>query len=208
MEELTLLCCSSAVIALLATFFWARWDSRRVRLYSAVWMGPSIALLSAVIFHIGTVIYQGVQGLGWRSINLGNPDPAWGIATWLRYSCVAMIIPIILAIVLMVLAVIVNGMGPDDVFTLWDGFDTLTSGAWLPDALGCIALGSLILGTVPYGIFYAVLGFLLGTASGVAGAGVMRLQDPLALLAMTVLVWIASLVSALRTPAPRQGTNP
>jgi hypothetical protein len=208
MEELTILCCTSGILAVLATFFWARWSSRRVRLYSAVWMGPSIAVLSAVVFHIGTVIYQGVQGLGWKYINLGNPDPAWGIATWLRYSCVAMVIPIILAIVLMVLAVIINGMGPDDVFTFWDGFDTLTSGAWLPDALGCVALGSLILGTVPYGILYGVLGFLLGKASGAAGGGIMRLQDPLALLFMTVLVWIASLVSALRTPVPPPGANP
>jgi uncharacterized membrane protein len=207
MEELTLLCCTSASLALLATFFWARWTSRRVRLFSAVWMGPSIAVLSAVVFHTGMVIYQGVQGLGWKNINLGNPDPAWGLSTWLRYSCVAMIIPIFLAILLMVLAIVVNGMGPHDVLTFWDGFDTLTSGAWLPDALGCIALCSLILGTVPYGIFYGILGFLLGTASHVAGTGLLRLQDPLALLALMVLVWIASLISALRTPVPPQGSN-
>ena len=33
------------------------------------------------------------------------------------------------------------------------------------------------------------------------------MQDPLALLAMTVLVWTASLASALKAPSPDRPTN-
>jgi hypothetical protein len=206
MEALTLLCCTSSGIAVLATFFWARWSSRRVRLFSAVWMGPSVAVLSAVVFHTGAFIYHAMQG--WKVLGLAAPSPSWSILAWLRYSCISTIIPLILAIVLLGVAVIINGMGMDDALSFWDGFDTLTTGAWLPDALGCIALGSLVLGAVPFGIFYGLLGFLLGTASRVTGEGVMSMQDPLALLAMAVLVWAASLASALKAPLPRQGSNP
>jgi hypothetical protein len=198
MEELTLFCCTSIVVAALATFFWARWNSRRVRVFSAVWMGPSIAVLSAVIFHLGTFIYQGLQG--WKKLGLVAPEPSWGIFTWLRYSCISTIIPLTLAIVLLVTAVIVTNIGPHEVVTPFGGFEHFVTGAWLPDAFGCIALGCLILGPVPYGVFYGLLGFLLGTASRVAGEGVMIMQDPLALLAMTVLVWIASLISAIKAP--------
>jgi len=205
MEELTLLCCTSVLVAGLATFFWARWSSRRVRLFSAVWMGPSVAVLSAVVFHSGTFIYHALQG--WKDLGLAAPDPSWGLLAWLRYSCISTIIPLILAIVVLAIAVIVNGMGADDVFTFWDGFDTLSTGVWLPDALGCIALGSLVLGAVPYGIFYGVLGFLLGAASRLTGEGVMSMQDPLALLAMAVLVWTASLASAIKAPVPGRRTN-
>jgi hypothetical protein len=169
-------------------------------------MGPSVALLSAVVFHIGAFVYHALQGI--KPLGIPAPSQAWGLAEWLRYSCISMIIPLILAVALLVIAVIVNGMDPDDMLTLWDGFDTLTSGPWLPDALGCIALGSLILGMIPYGIFYGLLGFLLSAISREAGTEVMRMQDPLALLAMMVLVWIASLVSALQTSSPRPQGNP
>jgi hypothetical protein len=206
MEEFTLFCCGSIVVAVLATFFWARWSSRRVRLFSAVWMGPSIAVLSAVIFHSGTFIYHSLEK--WKGLGLAAPISSWGLWEWLRYSCISIIIPLILAIVLLVVAVIVTGMGPHDAVSSLGGLDHFVTGAWLPDAFGCIALGSLILGSVPYGIFYGMLGFLLGAASHVTGEGVMSMQDPLALLAMTVLVWAASLASALRVPSPRQGSNP
>lgn len=206
MEGLTLLCCTSAILATLATFFWARCGSRRVRLYSAILMGPSVAVLSAVVFHSGTFIYHALTG--WKDLGLAAPTSSWSLFEWLRYSSISMIIPLIMAIVLLVIAVIVNGMGPDDVISLWDGFDTLTTGAWLPDALGCITLGSLILGAVPYGIFYGVLGFLLGATSRVIGESVMSMQDSLALLAMTVLVWITSLVRAIKAPMPHQPSNP
>lgn len=206
MEGLILLSCTSAILAILATFFWARWGSRRGRLYSAVLMGPSVAVLSAVVFHTGTFIYHALEG--WKDLGLAAPSSSWSIFAWLRYSCISTIIPLILAILLLVIAVIVNGMGPDDAISLWDGFDSITTGAWLPDALGCIALGSLILGAVPYGIFYGVLGFLLGVSSRVVGRGVMSMQNSLALLAMTVLVWTASIASALKVSFPRQGSNP
>lgn len=204
MEELTLFCCASAGVALLATFFWARWSSRRVRLFSAVWMGPSVAVLSAVVFHSGTFIYRALQD--WKALGLAAPSTSWGILAWLRYSCIATIIPLVLAIVVLSLAVIINGMGADDALTFWDGFDALSTGAWLPDALGCVALGSLVVGAVPYSLFYGLLGFLLGLASRAAGEGVMVMQDPLALLAMTVLVWTASLASVLKAPA-RKSAN-
>jgi len=206
MEELTLICCSSIVVAVLATFFWARWESRRVRLFSAVLMGPSVAMLSAVIFHLGTFIYRAMQG--WKTLGLAAPSQSWGIFEWLRYTCISTAIPLILAIVLLVTAVIVTGMGPHDAVSSLGGFDTFVTGAWLPDAFGCMALGCLVLGPVPFGIFYGVLGFVLGAASRVAGEGVMILQDPLALLAMTVLVWTGSLVSAMIAPSPRQRSNP
>jgi hypothetical protein len=206
MEELTLFCCTSSAVAVLATFFWARWNSRRVRLFSAVWMGPSVAVLSALIFHIGTFIYRGLQG--WKGLGLAAPSLSWGIFAWLRYVCISTAIPMILAIVLLVTAVIVTGMGPHDAVSSLGGFDTFVTGAWLPDAFGCIALGCLVLGPVPYGIFYGVLGFLLGTASRVAGEGVMSMQDPLALLAMAGLVWIASLASAMQVHPPRQESKP
>ena len=200
MEELTLFCCASAGIAVLATFFWARWSSRRVRLFSAVWMGPSVAVLSAVVFHSGTFIYHALQG--WKDLGLAAPSTSWSIFAWLRYSCISTIIPLILAIVVLAIAVIINGMGADDVLTFWDGFDALSTGAWLPDALGCVAMGSLVLGAVPYGILYGILGFLLGAASRLTGEGIMSMQDPLALLAMTLLVWGASLTSALKATVP------
>jgi hypothetical protein len=201
MEELSLLCCTSTGVAVLATFFWARWSSRRVRLFSAVWMGPSVAVLAAVIFHLGTFIYQGLQG--WKKLGWAAPSPSWGIFAWLRYSCISTIIPLILAIVLLVTGVIVTGIGPHHAAAPLGGLDHFVTGAWLPDAFGCIALGCLILGPVPYGLFYGVLGFLLGTLSRVAGKGVMIAQDPLALLALTVLVWVASLVRAIRAPTSR-----
>jgi hypothetical protein len=206
MEELTLFCCTSVVVAVLATFFWARWSSRRVRLFSAVWMGPSVAMLSAVVFHSGTFVYHALQR--WQALGLEAPSPSWGIFAWMRYTCISTIIPLILTLVLLITAVLVTNMGPHDAVSSLGGLDHFVTGAWLPDALGCIALGSLILGSVPYGIFYGVLGFLLGAASRVTGEGVMIMQDPLALLALTVLVWTASLASALKTPLPRRGPNP
>ena len=209
MEELTLFCCTSAGVAVLATFFWARWKSRRVRLFSAVWMGPSIAVLSAVIFHLGTFIYQGFEG--WKGLGLPEPSSSWGLLTWLRYTCISTIIPIVLGMILLVTAVLITNFDAHHALSLWDGIGSLATGDWLPDALGCLALGSLVLGPVPYGIFYGILGFLLGSISRVASEGVMSMQDPLALLAMTALVWVASLVSAVKTPAvktPKQAPNP
>jgi hypothetical protein len=195
MDQLVLLCCGSAGVAVLATFFWARWSSRRVRLFSAVWMGPSVALLSAVIFHLGTFIYHGLQR--WHALGLQAPTSSWGLFTWMRYTCISTIIPLILALVLLVTTVVVTNIGPHDAVSTFGGLDHFVTGAWLPDAFGCMALGCLVLGPVPFGIFYGLLGFLLGAVSRLAGEGVMSLQDPLALLAMTALVWTASLVSAL-----------
>ena len=201
MEELTIFCCSSALIAGLATFFWARWSSRRVRLFSAVWMGPSVALFSALVFHSGTFIYQGLQRV--KSLKLAAPSSSWGLIEWLQYTCLSTIIPLVLGIILLLTAVILTGVGPHHAVSSLGGFDTFVSGAWLPDAFGCIALGSLILGPVPYGLFFGVWGFLLGITSRIFGKSVMIMQDPLALLVMTGLVWIASMVSALKRPAPR-----
>lgn len=202
MESLTFFCCTSAVISVLATFFWGRWDSRRVRLLSAVLMGPSVAVLSAVIFHLGTFIYRALQG--WKPLGLAAPSHSWGMYEWLRYTCISTIIPLVLAIALLLAAVIITGLGPHHAVSALGGLDTFVTGAWLPDAFGCIALGSLVLGPVPFGLFYGVFGFILGAIARLAGAGVMVLQDPLALLAMTVLVWTGSLVRVLKAPAPRQ----
>jgi hypothetical protein len=199
MESLTLFCCTSAVISVLATFFWARWNSRRVRVFSAILMGPSVAVLSAVIFHLGTFIYRALQG--WQTLRLAAPIPTWGLYEWLRYSCISTVIPLILAIVFLLTAVIVTGMGPHHAVSTLGGVDTFVTGAWLPDAFGCMALGCLVLGPVPFGLCYGLFGFILGAVSRLAGEGVMILQDPLALLVMTVLVWIASLVSALKKSA-------
>jgi hypothetical protein len=196
METLTFFCCSSSVVAVLATFFWARWEERRVRLFSAVLMGPSVAVLSAAIFHLGTFIYRSLQG--WRALGLAAPSQSWGIFEWLRYSCISIAIPLILAVILLISAVVVTGLGPHHAVSSLGGFDTFVTGAWLPDAFGCIALGSLILGPVPFGIFYGVLGSILGAVSRSIGREVMVLQDPLALLAMMVLVWTGSLVSVVK----------
>jgi hypothetical protein len=136
MEELTLFCCSSAVVSILATFFWARWGSRRVRVFSAAWMGPSVAVLSAVIFHLGTYIYRLLQG--WKPLGLVAPSQSWGLFEWLRYSCISTAIPLILAIVLLVVSVIVTGLGPHHAISSLGGFDTFVTGAWLPDAFGCM----------------------------------------------------------------------
>jgi hypothetical protein len=206
MEELTLFCCSSVFVSVLATFFWARWNSRRVRLFSAVWMGPSVALLSAVTFHLGTFIYQGLHG--WKALGLEAPSSSWGIFAWMRYTCISTIIPLVLALGLLITAVLITNMGPHDAISPLGGLDHFVTGAWLPDAFGCIALGCLVLGPVPYGIFYGVLGYVLGAISRVAGEGVMSMQDPLALLAMAVLVWTASLVRAMKVTSPRQESNP
>jgi hypothetical protein len=205
MEELTVFCCTSGLIAGLATFFWARWSSRRVRMFSAVWMGPSIAVLSAVIFHVGTFVYQGLGDI--KGIGLEAPTSSWSIFEWLRYTCISTVIPLVLAIVLLVVSVVVTGVGPHDAVSSLGGMDHFVTGAWLPDAFGCIALGSLILGPVPYGIFYGLWGFLLGTTSRLVGKGVETMQDPLALLSMAVLVWIASMVSALKSHPERRSTN-
>ncbi len=202
MEELTFFCCSSALIAGLATFFWARWSSRGVRLFSAVWMGPSVALFSALVFHSGTFIYQGLRGV--KALHLAAPSTSWGLLHWLQYSCISTIIPLVLAIVLLITAVVVTGVGPHHAVSSLGGLDTFVGGSWLPDAFGCIALGSLILGPVPYGLFFGACGFVLGLISRVFDRSVMILQDPLALLLMTILVWVASMGSALVRSAPRQ----
>lgn len=201
MEELTFFCCSSAIIAGLATFFWARWSSRRVRLFSAVWMGPSVALFSALVFHSGTFIYQGLRGI--KGLHLAAPSISWSLVNWLQYTCISTVIPLVLAIVLMITAVVVTGVGPHHAVSSLGGFDTFVGGSWLPDAFGCIALGSLFLGPVPYGLFFGAWGFILGVISRVGGKGALILQDPLALLSMTILVWAASMGSALIRSGPR-----
>ena len=94
--------------------------------------------------------------------------------------------------------VVITGVGPHHAVSALGGFDTFLTGAWLPDAFGCLALGSLVLGPAPFGLFYGLFGFLLGTASRLTGTDLLVLQDPLALLAMTVLVWAGSLASVLR----------
>jgi hypothetical protein len=200
MESLTFFCCTSAIISVLATFFWARWGSRRVRIFSAILMGPAVAVLSAVIFHLGTFIYLALQG--WKALRLAAPSSSWGLYEWLRYTCISTFIPMILAIVLLLAVVIVTGAGPHHAVSALGGLDTFVTGAWLPDAFGCMALGSLVLGPVPFGLFYGLFGFILGAIARLAGQGVMVLQDPLALLVMTVLVWIASLVRELKGVVP------
>ena len=163
MESLTFFCCTSAVVSVLATFLWARWDSHRIRVFSAVLMGPSMAVLSAVIFHLGTFIYRALQD--WKALGLAAPAPGWGLFEWLRYTCISTAIPLLLMIGLLVASVVITGVGPHHAVSALGGFDTFLTGAWLPDAFGCLALGSLVLGPAPFGLFYGLFGFLLGTAS-------------------------------------------
>jgi hypothetical protein len=205
MESLTFFCCTSAIVSILATFFWARWDSRRVRIFSGLLMGPSVAVLSAAIFHLGTFIYRALQG--WQTLGLAAPEPAWGLFEWLRYTCISTAIPLVLAIVLLVTSVLITGLGPHHAVSALGGFDTFLTGAWLPDAFGCMALGSLVLGPAPFGLFYGLFGFLLGAASRLTGEGILILQDPLALLAMMLLVWAGSLISALRASALKAASS-
>ncbi len=196
MEEVTLFCCGSAIIASLATFFWARSGSRRGRLYSAVFMGPAIAVLSAVFFHWGTLTYSALSR--WRPLDLAKPSIEWDLFQWLRYSCISTVIPLILAIALMVTAVLVSGVGPHHAAAPLGGLEHFMTGSWLPDAFGCMALGSLFLGLVPYGLIYGCLGFILGTFARLTTQGMMSIQDPIAMLLMTNLVWVGSIVSAIK----------
>ncbi len=109
---------------------------------------------------------------------------------------------------LLVGTVVVTGVGPHHAASALGGYDTFLTGAWLPDALGCIALSSLVLGPVPFGLFYGVFGFILGEISHLSGEGILILQDPLALLAMMVIVWTASLVSVLHAVPQGKQVNP
>lgn len=193
-------------MAILTTFFWLRWGSRNVRVISAVLMGPSVAVLSASIFHLGTFIYRALQG--WKPLGLAEPSNSWGIYEWLRYSCISTAIPLVLAIVLLVATVVVTGLGPHHAASALGGYDTFLTGAWLPDALGCIALSSLVLGPVPFGLFYGVFGFILGAITRLSGEGILFLQDPLALLAMMIIVWTASLASVLHAASKGRQANP
>jgi hypothetical protein len=162
-------------------------------------MGPAVAVLSAITFHLGTLIYGAIRG--WHALKLAAPDVDWGIFEWLRYSCISILIPLILAILLIVATAVITGMGPHDAATPLGGFDTFLTGSWLPDAFGCMALASLFLGLVPYGLIFGVLGFILGIISRIVGSGhIMILQDPLTMMLMTLLVWAGSMVSALKRP--------
>ena len=196
MMDFYLLCCGSGIIALLATLVWAKWSGQGVRLIAGLFMGPSIALLSGVLFHIGTFVYRAIGAT--RIVELTSPDAHSGLWEWMRYSCISMLIPFFVGLIAIVVIAVISGMGPHEVITPLDGLDSFVTGAPLTDAFGCVALACLFLGPIPFGLIYGILGFALGLPARLAGEGLMNMQNSLALVAMTVLVWVGSLVSAAR----------
>jgi hypothetical protein len=149
-----------------------------------------------VLFHIGTFLYQAIGAT--RIVELASPDAHSGLWEWLRYSCISMLIPFFVGLIVIVVIAVVTGIGPHHAVTPLDGLDTFVTGAPLTDAFGCVALACLFLGPIPFGLIYGILGFALEVPARLAGEELMNMQNSLALIAMTALVWGGSLVSALR----------
>jgi hypothetical protein len=77
-----------------------------------------------------------------------------------------------------------------------DGFDAFLSGSSLTDAFGCITLATTLLGPIPYGLLYAVLGWMFGLFD--AGYKPGAAQDVLAVVIMALVIWVSAGISALR----------
>lgn len=195
-EQLTVLFCGASMLALVATFLWARPGQLRQHLFAGLVMGPTIAALGMVFFNIGARLYTMIQHIG--LFRLSSPGVTTGLRGWLSYSTLAATIPLLAALLILVIFGILHGIGVDHLLHPFDSLNSIFSGGWLSDALGCITLGSLLLGVIPYGFFYALFGALLAALSRVSGANWLSLTQVIAFVTLTAFLWVTSLASAVQ----------
>jgi hypothetical protein len=197
LSALIVLFAASLVIGFIGSLLWRKAPSRAGRLIGATALAPAAAGFSALLFHAGMLLMDLAEQL----VGFGRPTVEAGLVEWLRYSLIAALLPFVVSAVLVVIVAVITEVGPDVVMTHYlsgDEADMFLTGSSCSDALGCVTLGIILLGPLPYGLMFGVSSFASANLARLTGMSLGFLPDALALTVMLLLVWAGSLPSAFR----------